>query len=594
MGYNDDSIKVLSDREHILKNPLMYISGSIPSIQMFEEIFSNALDEAINGYADLISIQIDYERGRIRISDNGRGIPQGMNKDLDMPTIEVIYNKLNAGGKYDRESYDVSGGLHGVGSCVVNTLSRYLTVVTWRGKDVLSCTFKDGNPIYNENPVPVFKNEKSGTSVEYEINYDLELFDEDKLSMHVTDIESRLVLVSTLYPKIRIKYQGELLKSGGLSNLLPNDKYILRTPIIFDDKRFKLVCNWTDSLKYGTYLSYGNLIRTRSGGDHIYALEEALKCIFPQEILLGMNIVLSVTYPGIKFEGQSKDRAKSKDMRSDLFERFKYAFKSYLRDNPDRDEILRKSVDDKITLLNMRKAKKTVTRRDNRTSYLATLSANGFADCTVKDRSLAELTICEGLSAAGSLKQARNIETQAVLPLRGKFINAYHYNLKTVFENREAATIVSSINTGILEDFDITKSRYSKIIIFSDADPDGGHIACLLIAFFSKILPDLLKAGMIYLALPPLYGTEDKKGKFIPIHTEEDKNKYLSQGYHIQRYKGLGEMNPEQLRVSSLDPSTRRLVQLKYSENTESVVERIMSGDSVNRRDLLEEVGVYR
>lgn len=589
--YDETSIKVLSDREHVLQVPLMYISGTIPSIQMFEEIFSNSMDEAINGYASTIKVDIDYDNGIIQIMDDGRGIPQGNNPELGIPTIEVVYNKLNAGGKYDRESYDVSGGLHGVGSCVVNTLSEYMRVITWRPDGIIDVMFKEGIPTYNKSKKPT--DYRSGTLVSYKINYSLELFENDKLKDHVDDIENRLKLVATLYKKLKIYYQGNLVKGDRLEDFLPKEKYVLDQPIILENNGIKFICNWTDSLRYGTYTSYCNLIQTRSGGDHINAVEDAFRCVLPAEILYGLNLMLSVTYPGAKFEGQSKDKAKSKDMKSYVQSAIITSLKEYFRSNPEIKDKLIKLTDDKRELLNMRKARRGVQRRDNKLAYLSSLSSEGFADCSTRDRSIAELTICEGLSAAGSLKQARDIETQAVLPLRGKFINAYNYNLKTVLDNREAATILSSINTGILEDFDISRSRYGKIIIFSDADPDGGHIACLLIAFFSKILPELLKAGMIYLALPPLYGTEDKKGVFIPIHTEEDKEKYLKAGYRVQRYKGLGEMNPEQLKVSSLDPNTRRLLRLDFSDDTLSVVEKIMSGDSANRRNLLEEMGVY-
>lgn len=592
--YNDSSIRVLSDVEHIRTVPYMYISASSPSLQMFEEIFSNALDEAINGFAKNITVTIDYADSQITIEDDGRGLPQGINKELQIPTIEVIYGKLNAGGKYDRDTYAVSGGLHGVGSCVVNALSEYLEVRTRRGGSASKYRFERGCKVHSISDIPIKDKTAHGTNVKYRIDTDLELFSEDPLSKHESDIIQRMYLIASLYPSIHLTYNGEVIISGKLDSLLPtDDKYLLPHPIIIDKKNLKVVLNWTDSLRGGSYSSYCNLITTKSGGDHIYGIEDGLQDIFKPEILLGLNMVVSAVYPGVKFEGQSKDRAKSKEMREILRCTVKDHMRVLLREDPELESTLVRMVNSKIEALNAKKAKKVVQKKDRRTSYLMALSSEGFADCTTKDRSKAELTICEGLSAAGSLKQARDIVTQAVLPLRGKFINAYNCDLKSLLSNREASTLLTSLDTGILEEANVSKCRYNKVIIFTDADQDGYHIACLLIGFFSKVLPDLLREGMLYLALPPLYGTTIN-GRFIPLYTEEEKDYYLKKGAYVQRYKGLGEMMPEHLRVSSLDPETRRLIQLKVNEDSFETIERVMSGEASHRRDLLVEMGVFR
>jgi len=591
--YNDDSIKVLSDIDHIRKRYPMYINTEYPTLQMFEEIFSNSMDEVMNGYADSIDVGINYETNTVTITDNGRGIPQGINETLKIPTIEVIYGKLNAGGKYDTSSYNVSGGLNGVGSCVVNALSKYFYVETWREEGVLQVMYKYGI-LDKYIPTKNINKHKPGTMVMFTIDTDHELFSSDRLSDHEEDIKKRLELSVTLFPNLKIGYNGEPVCVSSIEQFLPRDQYLLDTPIIMSGKNYNICINWTDALHGGSYTSYCNMIRTVSGGDHTKAVEDAILNIFTnRESLLGLNIFISVTYPEVAFTNQSKDRAKSKEMYNYIYDIVSLNLKKQFKNDPDLFNKLKDMVTSKVERMNRKNHKKSISRQDRKASFLSSLDQGGFADCTTTDRSKAELTLCEGLSAAGSLKQARDPKVQAVMPLRGKFINAYNADLKAVLQNKEASTIIQSIGTGILDDVDIAKSRYSKIIIFSDSDEDGKDIACQLIAFFSKIMPKILTSGMLYLAIPPLYGTT-VKGEFIPIHTEEDKDKHLKLGHYVQRYKGLGEMMPEQLKVTSLDPDTRRLIQIVVDETSLSTVERIMGGDSSNRKSLLIEMGVFK
>ena len=589
--YDESSIKVLEDIQHIRLRPAMYINTDSPSLQMFEEIFSNSMDEALNGYANTIRVNINYEKSQVEISDDGRGLPQGINKTLQKPTPLVIYTKLNSGGKYDTESYNVSGGLHGVGSCVVNALSKELVLTTYRNRSEVVAVFDKGISVSYDTKY--HDNDDTGTIVKFIIDTDHEIFDSDKLSDHEHEIEMRLHLVSTLYPSLNLYYQGSRVTGGDLSSFLPDTKYVLSNPVEYNSKGIRMSLNWTDSLRGGTYESYCNMIHTIAGGDHVKAIEDAILKVFDEKTsLLGMNLIVHVTHSSVSYTGQSKDRAKSQDMYLQVNREVYSYLRTYFKSHESEFDTLKKLFASKQDLLD-RKAHKRVTKQDRRTSFLSSLDTGGFADCTTRDRSKAELTLCEGLSAAGSLKQARDPSTQAVMPLRGKFINAYNADLKTVLSNREASTIIQSIGTGILDEFDISKSRYSKIIIFSDSDEDGKDIACQLIAFFSKIMPEILTSGMLYLAIPPLYGTT-VKGEFIPIHTEESKEYHLKQGHYVQRYKGLGEMMPSQLRVTSLDPDTRRLIQLKVDETSLSTIERIMGGGSINRKSLLIEMGVFK
>lgn len=589
--YDESSIKVLEDIEHVKLRPAMYINTDCPTLQMFEEIFSNAMDEAMNGHASMIAVNIDYENSRVFVEDNGRGIPQGLNKTLGQPTPVVIYTKLNSGGKYDTDSYDVSGGLHGVGSCVVNALSRELTVSTFRSNRRVDAKFVYGKNVSYEESLTSAPT--SGTRVDFIIDTDHQIFESDSLSSHKQEIEMRLHLVSTLYPNLHVYYQGSRVEGGSLASFLPTDKYTLEVPIEYNSKSIRVSMNWTESLRGGVYESYCNMIHTISGGDHVKGVEDALLKIFDEKTsLLGFNMIVSVMYPSVSYTGQSKDRAKSTELYNYVFREVSSYLRTYFKTHADELDRLKKLFADKKDLLDRRSHKKA-TKKDRRSSFLASLDSGGFADCTTRDRSKAELTLCEGLSAAGSLKQARDPSTQAVMPLRGKFINAYNADLKAILGNREASTIIQSLGTGILDETDISKSRYSKVIIFSDSDEDGKDIACQLIAFFAKIIPDILTSGMLYLAIPPLYGTT-VKGQFIPIHTEEDKEEHLRKGHYVQRYKGLGEMMPSQLKVTSLDPDTRRLIQLKVDETSLSTVERIMGGSSANRKSLLIEMGVFQ
>lgn len=595
--YNDQSIKVLSDIDHIRLRYAMYINTDSPSLQMFEEIFSNSMDEVMNGYASRIDVIVDYDEDKVTIIDNGRGIPQGMNETLKIPTIQVIYGKLNAGGKYDTESYGVSGGLHGVGSCVVNALSEMMFVESWRPQGRIKVRYNKGilsdYESFDLRKDP-FIDGVSGTQVTFKIDKSHEIFKENRLINHKEDIERRLALSVTLFPDLVIVYNGEIVERGDLTQFIPKDNYLINEPIIIRGKGLDICIDWTDSLRWGSYTSYCNMINTTSGGDHVKAVEESvISALTSREAILGMNMFISVMYPNVAYTSQSKDKAKSKEMYQYIYNFVYSKLKALFKSNPELKEILSKMVASKIERLDRKNNKKNISRKDRKSSFLSSLDQGGFADCTTNDRSQAELTLCEGLSAAGSLKQARDPKIQAVMPLRGKFINAYNSDLKSVLNNKEASTIIQSIGTGILDDIDIEKSRYNKIIIFSDSDEDGKDIACQLIAFFAKIMPKILTSGMLYLAIPPLYGTT-VKGEFIPIHTEEDKEKHLKMGHYVQRYKGLGEMMPEQLKVTSLDPDTRRLIKIVVDETSLYKVERIMGGDPSNRRSLLIEMGVFK
>ena len=587
--YTDDSIKVLSDIEHIRTRASMYISTDRPSYQMWTEIADNAVDEAMNGFADKILFNVDYERNYISVEDNGRGLPQGINKELNKPTVFAIYQKLNAGGKYDQDSYIMSGGLNGVGSTVVNALSKQLKVETWRGSDVVSVKFEKGKEIdYNKVVNKKFKG--SGTKVEYIIDTEHSLFT-DKISEYEKDIINKVELLKTLMPKVTIFYNGKEVISKDFREFLRlSSEPLLDESILIETKNYSVALNWSKDTNKSTQISYCNSIFTPNGGDHVNGIHNAVIEIFGTDSMYGINLALSIKYPKVEFDSQAKTKAISKDMKSYLVDSFTAELKSYLRRNPEVKDSISKLIVYKRNEINKRNNKSNV-RRDRKSTFLNSLGVSGFADCNCKDRSGAELYIVEGNSAAGSAKQARNVETQAVMPLRGKVLNVLNSDMKSILNNREISTIYSNLDTGVMEDFNLKKSRYDKVIIFTDADEDGKNIACLLISLFMFLSPELVDAGMLYLALPPLYGTYEGK-KFIPINDEETKNEYLKKGYPITRYKGLGEMNPEQLRVSCMEPTTRKLLKIENSPDCEEKVRNIMGSDTKFRKNLLIEEGI--
>jgi DNA gyrase subunit B len=588
--YNDESIKVLSDIAHIRQRSSMYISTDRPSYQMWTEIADNAIDEAMNGYADKIRFDIAYDRNLISVEDNGRGLPQGMNEELKKPTIFAIYQKLNAGGKYDQESYAMSGGLNGVGSTVVNALSKELNVISWRDHSVVLASFAYGETVNYDKHIDE-QYDGHGTKVSYTIDTDHPLFT-DKLSDYEKEIEDKISLLKTLMPQVTFYYNNEEIGVKDFREFLILSKDpLLDESILIQSKNLMVALNWSKDTNKSTQRTYCNSIYTPNGGDHEKAVYDAIVNYFNNtDATYGLNIAVSVMYPAVEYDSQAKTKAISKSMRNWVSEMVQSELNKYFKKNPDTKDKIIALIKYKRNEINKRNNKSNV-RRDRKSTFLNTLGVSGFADCNTKDRETAELFIVEGNSAAGSAIQARDVNTQAILPLRGKFINAFTSDAASLLKNAEVATIVSSIDVGIFDDVNIRKSRYNKVIIFTDADEDGKNIACLLISFFLATMPELVEAGMLYLALPPLYGTYEGK-KFIPINDEDTKNKYLKKGYQITRYKGLGEMNPEQLAIACMNPDTRSIIRVDESPECIEEVRKIMGSDTSYRRKILQNEGI--
>lgn len=592
--YDESSIKVLDDITHVRTRSSMYIDSSRPTYQMFNEIFDNALDEAMNGYADSIYVNVNYEGNYFSVQDNGRGIPQGINKELNLPTPQVIYTKLNSGGKYDRDSYGFSGGLNGVGSVCVNALSEDFRVSTWREDFIVDMVCHEGEvSSYNRYSIINSNKEVGSTGTLVYCSPDTEhKFIFDRLKDYESDIQDRIYLMKTLLPDVKFIYNDkEVVEKPFTSFLKDPITPLFEEPILLNYKDLKVAINWSvDSNKYLTKC-FCNSVSNPNGGDHEKGVYDAITDAFGNtDYSLGVSFVVSILYPDVEFDTQVKLKALSKDMRVYVKETFSWMLKKYFKQNPEKKEMLDNLISSKRKDID-KKNNKSQIKRNRRSTFLSNLGVSGFSDCTTKTREEAELYICEGNSAAGSAIQARNVETQAILPIRGKIINALNSDVASLFKNAEVSTIMSSINAGTFDEVDIRKSRYGKIIIFADADDDGKNISCLLLSLFCTMTPELVDAGYLYLALPPLYGTYVKKS-WIPINDEDVKNKYLEKGYEIQRYKGLGEMSPEQLRISCMDPSTRNIVQIRTTPDCYDIVKKIMGGSSKYRKELLREVGV--
>lgn len=590
-NYNDDSIKVLDDISHIRHRSNMYISAEHPSLQMFNEIMDNSVDEAMNGYAKEIRVSVDYENSSVTIIDDGRGLPQGDNKDLGKPTIYAVYQKLNAGAKYDQSSYLTSGGTHGVGSTVVNALSKSFTVLTWRDGKCITVSFDYGQD-RGFNRFEDDSKKGSGTSVSFCIDTDHKVFT-DKLSDYKTEIENKIHLLKTLMPTVKIWYNDEEIQPRDFREFIQlSNEPLLEESILIQTKMYDVALNWSKDVNKQTQVSYCNSIFTPNGGDHVNGIHNAIIEVLGGDSMYGVNLALSVKYPGVEYDSQAKLKAINKEMKSALTESFTSEFKSFLRKNPEIKDKIVELLKFKRNELNKRQNKSNV-RRDRKSTFLTALGSEAFADCNTKDRSDAEMYIVEGNSAAGSAKQARDINTQAIMPIRGKILNAMTADVKSILNNKEIAAIFSNLDTGIYQDFNISRARYDKVVIFSDADEDGKNIASLLIALFIELAPEYVAQGHLYLALPPLYGTY-VDNKFVPINDEETKDEYLKKGYSITRYKGLGEMNPEQLRVSCMDKDTRKIVRVDMSSDCDTIVRNIMGSDSKYRRELLIKEGVLR
>ena len=623
--YGADQIQILEGLEAVRKRPGMYIgSTSIRGLHhLVYEIVDNAVDEALAGFCDVIDVKIQ-EDNSITVIDNGRGIPVGINHKAGIPAVEVVFTILHAGGKFGGGGYKVSGGLHGVGASVVNALSEWLEVTIYHEGKVYRQRYERGKTIYKLKVIGDCDPEKTGTMVSF--LPDKEIFEETIFDFDTLKQRFREMAFLTKGLKIRLtdeRGEKELVKEfhyeGGIKEFvtyLNRSKEALYPEIIYcegmkDGVAVEVAMQHNDSYNETTY-GFVNNITTPEGGTHVVGFRNALTKTFNdyakknkllkeneklagEDIREGLTAIISVKIEEPQFEGQTKQKLGNSEARGAVDAVVSRTLEIFLEQNPS---VAKTIVEKSVLAQRARDAARKARDLTRRKSALEGLSLPGkLADCTDKDPKNCEIYIVEGDSAGGSAKTARSRATQAILPIRGKILNVEKARLDRIYGNAEIKAMITAFGTGIHEDFDISKLRYHKIIIMTDADVDGAHIATLMLTFLYRFMPELIKQGYVYLAQPPLYKIEKNKKIWYAYDDKELDNILTEIGRDgnnkIQRYKGLGEMDAEQLWETTMDPERRVLLRVTMDDETSSELDltfTTLMGDKVEpRREFIEE-----
>lgn len=627
--YGADQIQILEGLEAVRKRPGMYIgSTSARGLHhLVYEIVDNAVDEALAGYCDTIHISVN-EDNSVTVIDNGRGIPVGINHKAGIPAVEVVFTILHAGGKFGGGGYKVSGGLHGVGASVVNALSTWLEVTIYQGGKVYRQRYERGKTVYSLKVVGECEAEKTGTMVTF--LPDPEIFEETVFDFHTLKHRFREIAFLTKGLKIvavdkREEEPKEVVfhYEGGIKEFvqyLNRSNTALYEDILYfegskDGVMVEVAMQHNDAYTENSY-GFVNNITTPEGGTHVMGFRNALTKTFNEyakknklikendanltgeDIREGLTAIISVKIEDPQFEGQTKQKLGNSEARGAVDSVVSSQLEIYLEQNPSVAKII---IEKSILSQRARDAARKARELTRRKSALEGMSLPGkLADCVDKDPSKCEIYIVEGDSAGGSAKTARSRATQAILPLRGKILNVEKARLDKIYANNEIKAMITAFGTGIHEDFDISKLRYHKIIIMTDADVDGAHIATLLLTFLYRFMPELIKQGYVYLAKPPLFKLE-KNRKVYYAYTEKEEEEILAEigleGCNIQRYKGLGEMDADQLWETTMDPERRILMRVVMDEDSTSELDltfTTLMGDKVEpRREFIEENAKY-
>ena len=627
--YGADQIQILEGLEAVRKRPGMYIgSTSTRGLHhLVYEIVDNSVDEALAGYCDEIQVDINKDNS-VTVSDNGRGIPVGINHKAGLPAVEVVFTVLHAGGKFGGGGYKVSGGLHGVGASVVNALSEWLEVEICHEGHIYKQRYERGKVIYKLKIVGDCEPDRTGTKVTF--YPDAEIFDDTVFDYDTLKQRFREMAFLTKGLRIVLRdWRGEELREhvfhyeGGIKEFvtyLNRSKTPLYDQIIYcegmkDGVAVEIAMQHNDSYSENTY-GFVNNITTPEGGTHVEGFRIALTKTFNdyarknklikeneklagEDIREGLTAIISVKIEDPQFEGQTKQKLGNSEARGAVSSVLSTQLEIFLEQNPNVAKI---TVEKSVMAQRAREAARKARDLTRRKSALEGTSLPGkLADCSDKDPAKCEIYIVEGDSAGGSAKTARDRATQAILPLRGKILNVEKARLDKIYGNAEIKAMITAFGTGIHEDFDISKLRYHKIIIMTDADVDGAHISTLLLTFLYRFMPDLIKEGYVYLAQPPLYKLEKNK-KVWYAYSDEELNQILVEvgrdsNNKIQRYKGLGEMDAEQLWETTMDPEHRVLLRVTMDEETSSELDltfTTLMGDKVEpRREFIEENAKY-
>ena len=619
--YGAKSIQTLEGLEAVQKRPAMYI-GSTDARGLHHlvyEVVDNAIDEALAGYCDNIDVTI-HDDGSVSVSDDGRGIPVDTHEEHGRPAVEVVMTILHAGGKFDNKSYQVSGGLHGVGVSVVNALSKWLEVEVRRDGALWKQRFDHGKPEYDLKKVRDLKpDEETGTTVRFWPDDEIFETGEFKFSTLSSRLRELAFLNSGVAISIDDERDGEtetFAYDGGIREFveyLNETKDPLHRDIIyFEDEeeiaegpvQVEIAMQGTDDLQ-GSIHAFANNINTREGGTHLTGFKTSLTRVINDyatdnnllkdlddtlkgdDIREGLTAVISVKHPDPQFEGQTKTKLGNSEVRGIVESAMHDGLATFFEENPDTAEAI---VGKAVEAAKARKAAQKAEELTRRKSALDSTALPGkLADCQTRDPEEAELFIAEGDSAGGSAKQGRNPDFQAILPIKGKILNVEKHRLDRILENNEIRNLITALGTGIGDEFDIEDLRYEKIILMTDADVDGAHIRTLLLTLFYRHMKPLLEAGYVYASQPPLYRIR-YRGNTYDAMTDAERDQIIEEKCdgnptQVQRFKGLGEMNPDQLWETTMNPDNRILKQITIEDAAAAdKMFNILMGDAVEPR----------
>lgn len=625
--YGADQIQILEGLEAVRKRPGMYIgSTSTRGLHhLVYEIVDNSVDEALAGYCDTIQIFIN-KGNTITVIDNGRGIPVGINHKAGIPAVEVVFTILHAGGKFGGGGYKVSGGLHGVGASVVNALSNWLEVTIYNEGNVYHQRYERGHVINKLEIIDTCDKDKTGTMVTFEPDdtiFEETVFDYDTLKNRFREMafltKGLKIVLEDLRDEENHK-KHEFHYEGGIKEFvtyLNRSKTALYDDVLYfegvkDDVAVEVALQHNDSFNESVF-SFVNNITTPEGGTHLTGFRNAITKTFNDyarsskllkdsdpnlsgdDIREGLTAIISVKVSEPQFEGQTKQKLGNSEARGAVDSIVTEQLTYYLEQNPSVAKII---CEKSIMAQRAREAARKAREMTRRKGALDGLSLPGkLADCSDKDPKNCEIFIVEGDSAGGSAKTARSRATQAILPLRGKILNVEKARIDRIYGNAEIKAMITAFGTGIHDDFDISKLRYDKIIIMTDADVDGAHIATLMLTFIYRFMPELIKEGHVYLAQPPLYKLEKNKKSWY-AYSDDELAQIINEvgrdsNNKIQRYKGLGEMDAEQLWETTMNPETRVLLRVNMDEEQSSEIDltfTTLMGDKVEpRREFIEQ-----
>lgn len=610
--YGAEEIQVLEGLEAVRRRPGMYIgsTGARGLHHLVYEVVDNSIDEAMAGYCDKIKV-IVHNDNSVTVIDNGRGIPVDIHPKIGLPALQVVMTMLHAGGKFGGGVYKVSGGLHGVGVSVVNALSQWLEAEVWRNGKVYYQKYRRGMPVTDLKVTG--RSDITGTKITFKPDpeiFETVEFNNETLAKRLQELAFLSKGITIIFEDERINETVTYHKEGGIKDFvrhLNKNKSPLHDPIYFEEEKddiiVELALQYTDGYIENLF-SFANNIHTVDGGTHEAGFKAGLTRVINEyrrrynltknginhltgeDIREGLTAIISVKVPEPQFEGQTKTKLGNSEVRSAVESVVVSKLSSFLEENP---AVAKRILEKAVTAARAREAARKARELTRRKTALESSALPGkLADCSNRDPSVCELFLVEGDSAGGSAKQGRERSFQAILPLRGKILNVEKARMDRILNNEEIRALITALGTGIGDEFDLKKARYHKIIIMTDADVDGAHIRTLLLTFFYRYMKKLIEAGYVFIAQPPLYRIKKNKKDYYAYSDQELKkilNEIGRNSVSIQRYKGLGEMNPEQLWKTTMNPESRTILQVKLEDAVKAdEIFTMLMGDKVEPR----------